>query len=423
MALTAGVPLDQLDSQQISELQNLLLRAGYNPGAVDGVLGPATKAAYNRFLSKNNYAPAAGVTVVDLVSKLWSNEVPEYWSGVVYGNEVTQQATSSGRGAPAAPAPPAQTQPAGVPTTTSAAPATTTAVVSTPTVPQMNDAQTEAYVREHYPYLAYLLDDPEVRAILMAAAAKGDAAEATQSKLMATNWWKTTSETTRLWDAKFHLDNATAMKEWDQRTVSVTNLAQQLGVTMDAEGAKWVAGRILREGWSDEQLNRFFGQLMRNNGGAAPGKVTETSAQLKSLARSYMASMADKDAMEYAIRIHEGSTNREAIETMLRQEAKNRFSWLAPQIDSGLSPMDLFASTRQAVARELEIDPETIDLNDTRWSQLTSPVMEGNNTRSMNFAEAQRWARQRPEWRYTNNANSLASDVSLNLLKAMGVIA
>ena len=36
MALSEGVALDQLNSQQISELQNLLLRAGYNPGPVDG---------------------------------------------------------------------------------------------------------------------------------------------------------------------------------------------------------------------------------------------------------------------------------------------------------------------------------------------------------------------------------------------------
>lgn len=422
-SLTEGLPLTSLNTQQISELQQLLVRLGYDVGAVDGVMGTKTKAAYTRFLTRNGYQLTQGGVLVSLVNRLASGEDPDLWGAVSHGGEVDV----SGRpvsGAPAAPPPPAQPVASGTPTTTPAAPASTVAVPATAAAPLVTDATAEQWVREQYPYLAYLLDNPEIRPILMDAAMRGDQAQTTEAKIRATQWWASTAEATRIWDAKFNLDNASALQEWDQRTVSLTNLVQQLGVPMDADGIKWVAGRVLREGWSDEQLNRYLGQLLRNAGGASPGSVTQTQAELKSLSRSYLANLSDKDAMEYAIRIHEGSTNREAIETMLRQESKNRFSWLAPQIDSGLSPMQLFASTRSAVARELEIDPETIDLNDVQWSQLTSPIPgDDGKLRSMNFAEAQLWARQRPQWRYTNNANALASDVSLNLLKAMGVIA
>lgn len=419
-SLTEGIPLEQLDTRQISELQQLLIRLGYDAGQVDGIMGPKTRAAYNRFLSRNGYRPAGGVTIVTLVNQLASGSDPELWGRVAHGGEVDIN------GQPVqneAPAPPAQQPAGGTPAPTAAAPATTTTVQATPATPVPTDAEAEKFIREQYPHLAYLLDNPEIRPILLDASLKGDTEQTTQARIRATTWWQTTAEATRVWDSLWQMDNAEAINRWNQRTASLTNLVQQMGVPMDAEGIKWVAGRILREGWSDEQLNRYLGQLLRNAGGAAPGRVTETQAELKALARSYLVNMNDKDASEYAIRIAEGSTTQDAISTMLRQEAKNRFTWLAPQIDSGITPIQLFSSTRNAVAQELEIDPETIDLNDARWSALTSPVVDGNQQRSINFAEAQTWARQRPEWRFTRNANDSASNLTLGLLKAMGVIA
>lgn len=420
-SLTEGIPLEQLNSQQISELQRMLIRLGYDAGPVDGVMGPKTRAAYNRFLSRNGYKPAGGVTIVTLMNRLASGEDPDLWGVVSHGGEVDVNGQPVPD--PQAPAPPPQETAGGTPAPTAAAPPTTVAVQATTPAPILTDGEAEKFIREQYPYLAYLLDNPEIRPILMDAAMKGDTEQTTQARIRATTWWNTTAEATRVWDSLWEMDNAEAMQRWNQRTASLTNLVQQMGVPMDAEGIKWVAGRILREGWTDEQLNRYLGQLLRNAGGAAPGRVTETQAELKALARSYLVNMNDKDASEYAIRIAEGSTTQDAISTMLRQEAKNRFTWLAPQIDSGITPIQLFASTRNAVAQELEIDPETIDLNDARWSALTSPVVDGGQQRSINFAEAQTWARQRPEWRFTRNANDSASNLTLGLLKAMGVIA
>ena len=422
-SLTEGTKLDQLNSQQISELQRLLIRLGYDAGAVDGIMGPKTRAAYGRFLTRNGYQNAGGMIIVTLANRLATGDDPDLWGMVSHGGEV--DVSGKPLPSPQAPAPPAQDTASGTPAAnpTTAAPANTVAVPATAPAPIVTDAAAEQWIREQYPYLAYLLDNPDIRPILMDAAMKGDAEATTQSRIRETNWWKTTAEATRVWDSLWQLDNAEAMNRWNERTVSLTNLVQQMGVPMDAEGIKWVAGRILREGWSDEQLNRYLGQLMRNSGGASAGRVTESQAELKALARSYLVNMADKDAMEYAIRIAEGSTTKDAISTLLRQEAKNRFTWLAPQIDSGITPMQLFASTRNAVAQELEIDPETIDLNDSRWSALTSPVNADGTTRSVNFAEAQTWARQRPEWRFTKNANDSASQLTMGLLKAMGVIA
>lgn len=415
--LTAGVKLTDLTEQQVLELQNLLQRAGYNPGALDGKFGPQTKAAYSRFLTKNGHDARADV-IVKLASDLFANHTPELWGGITMGGETAPPAAPATTTSAVTAAPTAA--PASVPTST---PSTAVTPYVAPATPNLSTGEMEEQVRKQFPMLAYLLDNPEVKDVLMRGVEGSWTQDQLQAEMMKTWWWKTTSEVTRLWDAKFNVDPAKAQYEWDQRTVSVLNLAQQMGAPVDEAGAKWLAGRILREGWSDEQLKRFLGQVIRNAGGAEPGQVTEQVAQIKQLGRSYLSNLTEKSAQEFAVRIAEGSMSREGIETMLRNEAKNRFTWLAPQIDSGLTPMDLFGSTRSAVAQMLEMDPEQIDLNNPMWSQLTSPIQgEGGQMRSMNFYEAQRWARQRPEWRLTDNANRASSEIGLNLLKGMGMV-
>lgn len=405
MALTEGIGLDQLDARQVLELQTMLAHAGFDPGPLDGLIGPRTRAAYGRFLSANGGGDPNVVS--QLTAQLNSNETPELWDGIQSGAE-----------APAAAAP----APASTAVTPVAPISGTVAPGALPVTPVLSDSSQEQAVRERFPQLSYLMDNPEIRALLLQAASSGASVDTLQARLMQTNWWRTTAETTRLWDAKFHLDPAKATAEWDQRTLTVLNQARTLGAPLGTEDAKWVAGKVLREGWSQEQLSTFLGNLIRNNGGAEPGKVTETEAQIRQMARSYLGQIDKNTVRELAVRIAEGSSSKDAVTTMLRNEAKNRFHWFAPQIDAGLTPMDLFASTRNAVASMLEIDPEQIDLNDSRWSSITSPIQDGNNIRSMNFAEAQQWARNRPEWRMTNNANNEASDLGLKLLRSMGVL-
>lgn len=411
MALFEKLKLDAMSQDQVRELQNLLMRAGFNPGAIDGVMGPVTKAAYSRFIAAQGYDPSGLMTkeLPRIVAQL-SSGTQGAWESITMGSE---QGT-----APQAPSTPAQ----GIaPAAGGGVPGGSAPTAPMAPTPAMDDGSVEQTVRQRYPHLSYMLDNPEVKDVLLRATQGGWDQATLQGELWKTQWWQTTSNATRLWDQKFAQDNATAMLEWDQRTVTISNLMSQMGFSLPENDVKWISGRVIREGWSDDQLKRYLGQLARS-GGVGPGQVTEQAAQLKSLGKNYMRSLSDSEANEYAIRIAEGSLTRDAVESMLRNEAKGRFTWLTEQIDAGLSPMDLFGSLRGAVAKELEVDPANIDFTDMRWSGLTNPVTgEDGKFRSMNFYEAQRWARQQTEWQYTDNANRQAAQLELDLLKALGV--
>lgn len=412
MALPEGVDLRQFDNAQIMEVQNLLRRAGFDPGPVDGILGNLTWQAWSRFLTTNGI-DGNQTSVPRFVSTLSTTSSPDVWSTIIAGSEV-----QTGQGMWLT-APAGQTSTAGMPGNP---PASFTGGGSNSGLQLSADEEKQLRIR--YGDAAYLLDNPEVRPLLVESIRTQPPWSAAElsARISATNWYRTTAAATRLWDDDMVRDPAQAKWRWDQRTVQIANMANQMGLEFSDGDAQWLAGRVLREGWSDEQLNRWFGQLVRQRGRVASGSLTQTQTDLKGMARNYMTQMSDKDALDFASRIMEGSLSVEGVQSMLRDQAKNRFSWLSSQIDSGLTPMDLFQSTRNAVAQTLEIDPEQIDLNDQKWSALTSPVMENGQTRSMSFYEAQQWARNRAEWRLTNGANREASDLTLNLMKVMGVV-
>lgn len=415
MTLVAGSNLDALSGNQVLELQRLLVQAGFSPGVVDGVMGPNTKAAYGRFLSANGGGDPS--LIASGISALADD--PTTWNVIHHGGEVDVPTGLQGQASPtAAPAP--------APAPAAAAPATSTpsAVAPTPTAaPKPTDAAVMADLRARFPQLASVLDNPEVAQIIQDAASGGLSDAEVQGRIFNTNWWKTTSESIRTWDAKVSQDPASTNAQVKAKGIEVQNIASRYGVKFSTTDAEWAATQMLREEWSPDQTDRWFGAIIRNEGYTiGPGSVQATMTQVKEQAQNYLVTMSDQDAFEYATRILEKTTSADAVATTLRTQAANRFYWLKDQIGAGLTPRQLFTPVRQAVANVLEINEDDINLNDPRWSLLSTPVGTGKDTRSMNFWEAQIWARKQPDWKMTKNANDSASKMAVGLLSSLGAI-
>lgn len=65
-----------LDRQHVKYIQSSLLQAGYNPGPVDGVLGPRTRAALKSF-QKANYLKGEGAITEATLKALDAPEAPK----------------------------------------------------------------------------------------------------------------------------------------------------------------------------------------------------------------------------------------------------------------------------------------------------------------------------------------------------------
>jgi peptidoglycan hydrolase-like protein with peptidoglycan-binding domain len=409
-----GVKLDDLTPDEVRSLQQLLKQLGYDPGPVDGILGNLTRTAYINYLTANGVQPS---DVVDSTLGLLREGNPEAWAMVKQGTPAAPQGQQAQAPSVSAPSNAATYQPP-------AAPPPQLASSQPYTAPPQGTTDDE--IRRLYPNLAYLLDAPEVGVILRQAATEGWDAGRLQGALYATNWWQTTSANIRTWDNKQAQDPATANAELDRKQVEIASMLARYGIgSIGDTDMRWLAGRVLREGWSDDQLLRFFGGLIRDGGHEiTAGKITEEEAKIRGQARSYMVNMDQGSVREWAARIVEGTASADAVSSFLRKEASNRFHWLRSEIESGLTPEQLFSNLRNTVAQTLEISPDMIDLNAVRWSALVNPVTgDDGKMRSMNYYEAQRWARSQTEWSRTKNANDEVSERALYLLRELGAVA
>jgi hypothetical protein len=144
-------------------------------------------------------------------------------------------------------------------------------------------------------------------------------------------------------------------------------------------------------------------------------KVLETKAILEKTARANGLSLDTFDNVDnWVQRINQG----ESIDTfkqLIRNVAKNGLPDNAKKlIDDGIDLETVYAPYRNTMATVLEINPNTISLNDPTLRGAIGPDKE------MSIYDFQRALRKDPRWQYTNNAREEISDVALKVLKDFG---
>lgn len=171
----------------VREIQQALAAAGFNPGPIDGVMGPKTRAAIKAFQQ------ARGLTV----------------DGVV--GPQTTAALQGGGGAPAASNP-------------------------------------DQATKDAYPQFSWLYNDPELGPVLRQAAAEGWTDTRLEGAIQQTNWWKTHAESARNYLQLAATDPAEAtrrLNNYDSIT-KYMGLAADYGLPMSFQNAAGQVDRVVR---------------------------------------------------------------------------------------------------------------------------------------------------------------------------------
>lgn len=406
-----AVPFTSLNSAQVRTLQAVLREHGYNPGPVDGILGPRTRDAWVRFTQANGLDP---------------NAVPgEVWSAAQGYSNFKRSAPVQTGSAPSAP----------IPTAGSSASGGGDAAVEASSVPELPtpgiDGAEEDRIREQYPSFAVWLDHPEVGPMLRQAVQEQWAPDRLRARLEATNWWKTTASSRRVWDRDYAHDPATMEARIDKEVVNLQNLTRSYGITLPDDQLRTFAIGVLRDGLDQSQLLRQIGTTARAIAAGQPKDAPDAGLQgglasiAQNLARSARAmhlSYQPNQLREWAIRIFEGQATMEGIQGLFRSQAKTMYSHLADQIDQGMTVEDYFTPLKNYVARGLELDPSAVDLMDPKWAELTQLVDDKGTIRPMTYSEAGRWYRSQEEFWQTREGSEKVYGALNGLGEAFGKI-
>lgn len=287
----------------------------------------------------------------------------------------------------------------------------------------VSPAEARDKAKSIYGYIGWFVDHPEVGPLILQGAQEGWDGARLQGALSKTNWWKTTSESARKWDALVASDPAQADRRVKETRLSLDIETGKLGIPVEPSRLDDIAKSGLRFGWNPDELKLAVAAEMRwRPGQSHQGLVGKTMDDVRKTATEYMVPVNDRQAWEWTRRIVGGGATLEAVSAQMRNLALARFPHLADQINAGVTPGQFFTPYRNLIGRLLEVGADSIDLMDERWSPVVAKG-DGAEVRPMSYGEVERFVRSRDEWGRTQNAWQLATPMLDTIGRMFGIAA
>ena len=203
---------------------------------------------------------------------------------------------------------------------------------------------------------------------------------------------------------------------------SIADRAVSLGVALDDAAIDDITNNALSMGIGAS--SSLVDKLIRAKFTYTPGMAVGGSAggalgQLKATAAANgldFDTQFGNQAQTWLAKILQGESP-ETFKNAIRQIAKTGYQNI-PQVSSlldlGVDLETIYAPYKNVMASVLEINPQTIGLNDKTLRSAIGPDKE------MTIYDWERSLRKDPRWQYTNNARQEVSGIGLNVLQQLG---
>ncbi len=289
----------------------------------------------------------------------------------------------------------------------------------------LTEEEIEAEVRESYPDYAFLLDNPEIRPILLEAADpnRGLDDATFESRIRNTEWFQTTSQSARTWETRKQLDPATAQREKASVVASLKSQALVLGVDMSTAELDRMAEDVLKYGLSETEITNRFAEEIR--GDAPAGQAARALNQMRAQASEYMVNMTPTELAQWSQGVVTGTRTLDDYTQRLADLSRAKFAGnetISKLLDQGSSPGSFFSDHRAMLAREWDVPQESIALDSDRWAQVLQYADENGNIRPMTLSEARSYSRRQEGWENTSAGKAKVAESTQALLRAFGKV-
>jgi len=209
---------------------------------------------------------------------------------------------------------------------------------------------------------------------------------------------------------------ASLAEQYAAAEAAIRNEAGTLGLPMSDTEIKALAKTVVSENWSGDQLtDRLTGNSAKIT---QPGTFMAMADQIKGMAAQQLIKVSDTTAKEWARQIMSGEKDVVAVANIFANQAAAEFGWAAGQIKQGTTMRDILMPARDTLANELEVNPDTIDFNNTKWRSMIQTAGADGKPRAATLTEVTQAARKAPEWTNTANAGRLAANMATMLRQA-----
>jgi hypothetical protein len=174
-------------------------------------------------------------------------------------------------------------------------------------------------------------------------------------------------------------------------------------------------------GMDDNQLDQFL--LTSGKITGFGGNVLGDTSALKNYASSFgVDSYLNKSYWEQKQKdLFAGTTTIDDIQEEIRMKSASAFPAYAEQINNGVSVDSLASAYKGAISTILEVDPDSVTYNNPYLRRALQAVGSDGKPTVVPVWQFERDLRSTKEWEYTDNAIAYTDNVSMKILRDMGL--
>ena len=288
-------------------------------------------------------------------------------------------------------------------------------------IPDKDQLSREELAAQYQNAVGVIYGNPELKGYFEQALNEGWSPDRLKVAIQNSDWYKNNNEYARTAWAQEAAGGADWQMNLDNAKQRVMEAAQQSGAQINDQEANALARRYVYEGWGDAARKGMMMKALSEEITYVPdergvtrmvGGAGNLSDTLKQLANANGMTYTDNWYLSAAKSVASGLSSASDWERDIREQAASMWPIYGDKIRSGANVYDLASPYINTMAQEFEIDPNSIDINDSYIRSALTGVSEKGDPAPTGLWDFQKKLRQDPRWMNTSKAqNEITSGV------------
>lgn len=285
--------------------------------------------------------------------------------------------------------------------------------------------------REYEYSFKMMKQNPELMGLLMKSFNDPDGQWTAKKFALAvkdTKWYAKNADYTREALTAQAIGGADWKSQVQEAKANVTTAAAAMGVPVGALSEKQMADladRYIFEGWGQPDranvMKQELSKMVASTDGLYAGVAGNVQEKIKQTAVlngiTLDQGFYDKAAKDVA----SGRATIDDYERQVREQAASYWPTFSEEIRAGMDARDLASGYINTMARALELDPNSVQLNDPMLRQAMTQIDEKTGKpKPVGLWEFEQSLRKRPEWMDTKQAQDKVVESGVGILTRMG---
>lgn len=268
---------------------------------------------------------------------------------------------------------------------------------------------------------SFLNSIPEVAKLFQEYVANDWSKDQFQAKLQDTEWWKKNSDTMRKTQAMKQTDPATYNANLNATQIQVQQLAGEMGASIPPAKLKSISEKALATNMDEAALRNVLGGYVKFIGGTLKGEAGAYENSIKTYAASQGVTLDDNAVKNQAALIGRKMATEDDFKNQIMQQAASSYPAYQAQLEAGQTMSDIANPYIQIMAQTLELNPNSITLQDPLIRQALNGVGADGKPTGMDQTDFLKTLKNDPRWAATQDAQDQTMSAGLNVLKSMGL--